>query len=85
MKSEYMSKPSPGFSAKAYSKESTKRGNDFKRNSKIIKLSGIQSKDQRGSNEYNTRVSTVKLKPREMTYGASKGNKGVTIYRKGRA
>jgi len=85
MKSEYMSKPSPGFSAKVYSKESTKRGNDFKRNSKVIKLSGIQGKDQRSSNEYNTRVSTVKLKPMGATYGGSKGNKGVTIYRKGKA
>jgi hypothetical protein len=87
MKSIYMSKskPSPGFDVKSYNKQTTKAGKDFKRNSKVIKLSGIQGKDQRGSNEYTTRVSTVKLKPREMTYGGSKGNKGVTIYRKGKA
>ncbi len=87
MKSTYMSKsnPGPGFDTKSYSKQIGKATGKFKRNSKVIKLSGIQDKDQRSSNEYNTRVSTVKLKPMGMTYGGSKGNKGVTIYRKGKA
>jgi len=78
------SKPAPGFNVKSYNKQSVKSGNDFKRNSKVIKLSGIQDADQRSSNEYNKRVSTVKPKPMSMTYGGSKGNKGVTIYRKGK-
>jgi len=87
MKSTYMSKsnPNPGFDVKTYSKQTTKAGKDFKRHSKVIKLSGIQDADQRSSNEYNKRVSTVKPKPMGMTYGGSKGNKGVTIYRKGKA
>jgi len=86
MKSTIISKsnPGPGFDVKSYSKQTDKAANKFKRNSKVIKLSGIQDKDQRSSNEYNTRVSTVKPKPMSMTYGASKGNKGTTIYTKGK-
>ena len=81
MKSEYMSKP-PGFDAKTYSKQTTKAVNNFKRNSKVIKLSGTQAKDQRSSNEWTTRVLTGKrLKPKSMTYGV----KNSTIYRKGKA
>jgi len=84
MKSVTISKkPSPGFDVNAYHKATTKTGKDFQRKSKVIKLSGIQGKDQRGSNEYTTRVSTVKQKPMSMTYGGStKGGKGTTIYKK---
>jgi hypothetical protein len=79
------SKPVPGYDAKVYAKQSTKAGKKFQRNSKVIKLSGIQDSDQRSSNDYYTRVSTVKPKPMSMTYGGSKKGKGVTIIRKGRA
>jgi hypothetical protein len=88
MKSTIISKsnPGPGFDTKTYSKQANKAVNKFKRNSKVIKLSGIQDKDQRSSNEYTTRVLTGKrLKPMNATFGASKGNKGVTIYKKGKA
>jgi hypothetical protein len=85
MKSEYLPKsPSPGFSVKSYAKATTKAGKKFQRNSKVIKLSGIQSKDQRSSGEYTTRVSTVKHKPMGMTYGGTKKGKGTTIYKKGK-
>ena len=85
MKSEYLSKtPTPGFNVKTYSKQVGKATDKFKRNSKVIKLSGIQGKDQRSSNEYNTRVMKGKSKPMSMTYGASKDNKGITIYKKGK-
>jgi hypothetical protein len=87
MKSEYMSKgkPSPGgFNANAYNKQSIKAGNKIKRNTKVIKLSGISSGDQRASGEYTARVSTKKLKPMSMTYGSNKGSKGTTIYRRGK-
>jgi len=85
MKSEYLTKkPTPGFDVKAYAKTTTKAGKDFQRKSKVIKLSGIQGKDQRSSNEYNKRVSTERLKPMSVTLGASKDNKGITIYKKGK-
>ena len=76
-----MSKP-PGFDAKTYSKQTTKAVNKFKNNSKVVKLTGIQAKDQRSSNEYTTRVLTGnRLKPKSMTYGV----KNTTIYKKGKA
>jgi len=85
MKSEYLPKsPSPGFDTKTYAKKIGKATSNFKRHSKVIKLSGIQDKDQRSSNEYSTRVMTGKSKPMSMTYGGSKKGKGVTIYKKGK-
>ncbi len=85
MKSVTISKsPSPGFNTKDYAKKVNKAVGNFKRHSKVIKLSGIQGKDQRGSNEYTKRVMTGTNKPMSMTYGASKNNKGTTIYKVGK-
>jgi hypothetical protein len=85
MKSEYLSKkPAPGFDVKAYAKTTTKSGKKFQRNSKVIKMPGIQGNDQRSSGEYTTRISTVKQKPMSMTYGGTRSGKGVTIYKKGK-
>lgn len=83
-KKKKMAKQSPGFSTKMYKKQVEKATDKFKDNTKVVKLTGIQSKDQRSSNEYNTRVGVVKPKPRSVTYGASKGNKGTTVYKKGK-
>jgi len=60
--------------------------NKFKDNSKVVKISAIQDKDQRSSNTYTTRVLTgANKKPMAITYGVSKGNAGATVYKKGKA
>lgn len=87
MKSESLPKsnpPSTGFNASAYAKQSTKAGKKFQRTSIITKYPAIQSKDRRSSHEWTSRVKKGNYKPKSITLGGSKGNKGVTIYKKGK-
>lgn len=79
-----MSNFDAGFNPKKYSSQTTKIGKNYQRKTKPVKQSGIQSKDQRSSNDYNTRVYKGTNKPMSMTYGASKSGKGTTIYKKGK-
>lgn len=78
-------KQSPGFSTKAYSRQVEKITDNYKKNTRVVKYPAIQDSDQRSSQEFNTRVSTVKHAPKSMTYGASKNGKGTTVYKKGKA
>jgi len=71
-----------GFNPKKYASKTTKIGKDYQKKTKVVKESGIQSKDQRSSQEYNSRVYKGSNKPMAMTYGASKSGKGTTIYKK---
>lgn len=80
-----MKPPKGALSAKAQNSATTKMGKDYQSKTKVVKTSGIQSKDQRSSSEYNTRVYKGANKPMSMTYGASKSGKGTTIYKKGKS
>lgn len=71
-----------GFNAKKHAAKTAKITKDYRKKTKVVKESGIQSKDQRSSNEYNSRVYKGENKPMAMTYGASKSGKGATVYKK---
>ncbi len=68
---------------KSYKKQAAKAVKTFKKNSKEVKLSGIQESDQRSSYSYNTRVLDTKdKKAKSMTYGGSRKGIAATIYKK---
>ena len=75
-----------GFSAKKQQAVTSKIGKQYQKKTKVVKTHGIQEKDQRSSNEYNTRVyKETPKKAMAMTYGATnKAGKGTTVYKKGK-
>jgi hypothetical protein len=78
--------PQKGFDTRSYSRATKAAVKDFKNSTKVVKISAIQDKDQRSSNEYNKRVPIGgKNSAKSMTYGTSKNNKGTTTYTKGKA
>ena len=81
-KKESRFNPAAGFDVNSFAKTVSKLGKDFQRKSKPVNQSGIQSEDQRSSNNYVARAAYTNSKPKDMTYGGSKANKGTTIYKK---
>jgi hypothetical protein len=78
-----MSNFDDGFNPKKYASQTTKIGKNYQKKTKSVSQSGIQSKDQRSSNDYNTRVHKGNNKPMSMTYGSTdKAGRGTTVYKK---
>jgi hypothetical protein len=76
--------PPKGFDTRMYTKAANKAASTYRKNSKEVPLSGIQAKDQRSSMDYSTRVPKSSHKPMSVTYGATKNNKGTTVYKVGK-
>ena len=73
-----MAKPKPGFNVNKYDKASTKAGNTYKKNSRLVESPAINSLQRSSLTLEKKRIPTQKFKPMGMTYGSSQGNKGTT-------
>jgi hypothetical protein len=79
-----MANPKPGFNVKKYDRASTKSGNNYKKNSRLIESPAINPLQRSSLTLEKKRIPTQKFKPMGMTYGGSSKGKGITkvVYRK---